>query len=188
MGFFGEFFGFLCTSMLKRKCAFMYKCEYEMWNVKWSLVGTLGRRWMANLQLFQLFLHFLGHSSHCLCPRRTLFCCLDSRVQWTERQGMVMWLNCQCFCTTVHGTHPRWWCWKWCLKWDRFAANWNRSENQKDISKRWKATSWQTLSLHICTFVKSIGALVRSLIRPYIALASWTLGRTCGAWFAPEMH
>jgi len=110
---------------------------------------------MANLQLFQLFLHFLGHSSHCLCPRRTLFCCLDPCVQWTKGQGMVMWLSvcCQCFCTTVHGTHPTWWCWKWCPKWDRFAANWNRSEISEGHFKEVEGyflTNAEFAHLYIC--------------------------------------
>ena len=40
--------------------------------------------YMANLKLFQLVLHFLRHSSHCLCSRKTVFCCLDPHVQQTE--------------------------------------------------------------------------------------------------------
>ena len=39
-----------------------------------------GGRLAEYLQLFQLFLHFLGHSSHCLCS-------CDPHVQQTERKG-----------------------------------------------------------------------------------------------------
>jgi len=40
-------------------------------------------KYMTNLQLFQLFLHFFELSSHCLCSRKTLFCCLDPHIQQT---------------------------------------------------------------------------------------------------------
>ena len=75
----------------------------------WVGGGELAK-YMTNLQLLQLFLHFLGHSSHCLCSRKTLFCCLDPHVQWTEGKGYWctlpwvagLWVwHCQCFRTTV---------------------------------------------------------------------------------------
>ena len=51
-------------------------------------------KYTTNLQLFQLFLHFLGHSSHCLCSRKTLFCCLDPRVQQTEgKEGLLVYIT-----------------------------------------------------------------------------------------------
>ena len=145
-----------------------------------ELWGELAK-YIANLQLFQLFLHFLRHSLHCLCSHRTLFCCLDPRVQGTEgKEGLLVYITCSGWLVSVVlsvllyncGTHLRKWCPKWCSKWDRFSANWNSSlEKQKAPSEKWKETSRQTLGLYICmyTWKKVFGVLLRTLIRSSIA-------------------
>ena len=70
-------------------------------------------KYMTNLQLFQLFLHFLGHSYHCLCSRKTLFCSLDPRVQQTEgKEGLLVYITFSGWLVSVVflyncGTHLR---------------------------------------------------------------------------------